>query len=290
MVNITIHERYNNDPEKLFNYVNQKLWDKAYSSEIEKKRFKKWFMPRIIKHPLTFDTILLWHCYKLSQKIEKNNDATIVITGSTGSGKSTLSTQIICWIIPDFDRKNIITKLIDYVRIYRDRAVNIRNNMRLSGDVYRPPSDGLILDEGNEIRSDESMKKGNRQFRRIFTIQRFCKMLLIINIPFWHHLDKILRNSDSTDLLIHVLERGKYKGIIKNGIDTVEERNKKSVNRVTLSTKFFWHGYFGSRMPDHIGQYNYETAKIDSAIEEMDSIYNDLKGDNGKTKGGINEN
>jgi len=268
----TLHDRFNNDSELIFEHILKPLKGKAIKTEIEEKRFKKFFMARI-HHKIKFDPILIYKCYQIHEKIRKNNDATIVITGATGSGKSTMATQIMCWIIPDFDKKKIISKLLDYVRIYLNRGKHIRKMMIQTKNVYHPEPDGLIMDEGNELRSDEHNRKPNRMFRRLFTIQRFCKMLLIINIPKWHALDKNLRDSDSTDLLIYILKRGKYKGIIGHGIDIVEDKNKKAINTVQLNTKYFWHGYFGSKMPEEIGQYDYEFTKVDSAVDEMQNIY-----------------
>lgn len=276
MVNKTLHERYNNDPEKLFDHIyGQLMKKKAIKSEREKANFKKWFMLRI-KHQIKFDYILIWQCYQIWKRLSKNNDATIVITGATGTGKSTLAMNIMCWIIPDFDRKNIITTLIKYMDIFIERAMHIRAMMRRTNDIYRAPPGGLIMDEGNELRSDESMKKANRQFRRMYTIQRFCKLLLIITIPKWHHLDKALRDSDSTDLLIYISRHGHYKGIIGKGIDVVEERNRKNITGTKLSTEYFWHGYCGEKIPESIGQFNYEFGKIDSACEEMVRLRDEL--------------
>ena len=172
MANTTLHERYNDDPELLAQHVMGPLEKKgAFKSETDKKKFKKWFMQRI-KHKITFDPTLIWYCYKAYKKLSSNNDFTIVITGPTGSGKSTLATQIMCWIIPEFNKTNIISTLQKYVYAYRDRAVSIRKNMIKNSAVYRPEPDGLIMDEGNEIRSDESNKRRNRLFRRLFPYVR----------------------------------------------------------------------------------------------------------------------
>jgi len=138
-------------------------------------------------------------------------------------------------------------------------------------------NESLVLDEGTELLSRESMKVTNRVLTKTFFIQRALRFLVIVNCPNFFMLDSIIRNH-RVRTLIDVIDRGKYKCISYNGIKKVAKEGaiSKNVNSVKLRNGHFFHGYFQKEFPKTIDRNLYEKNKMQSIKTVLDSMKDDI--------------
>lgn len=233
--------------------------------------FKKWFMEREFLG-LSFDAIMVLRCFRIWQEIEKGLDHFVVISGREGYGKSTLSFQIAAWINPKgFGLKNICYSAKEYL------SVLSKKSEEYSKQGYKKHSESLVMDEGTELLSRESLSITNRSLAKSFFIQRALNFLVIVNIPNFHMLDGVIRNHRCRTL-IELTNRGKYKGITKKGIPIVAKEGllTKSVLGVKIPYGTFWEGGFRIDFPPMINRKEYEDHKLESIKTALETMQDDI--------------
>ena len=236
----------------------------------EEKTFKKWFMYRE-KIGILFDSIMILRCFRIWQEIQKNLDHFIVISGREGFGKTTLSFQIAAWVNPDgFELGNVCYGAKRYLEILSKKAVKYRT-------AEGTKSESLVLDEGTELLSRESLNVTNRSLIKTFFVQRTLKFLVIVNIPNFHMLDIAIR-MHRVRTLIEVTARAGYKCITGKGIPIIAKEGQltKQVSSVRIPNGTFWQGHFRKDFPPMIDRVLYEGHKIDSIRSMLETMKDDV--------------
>ncbi len=257
-----------------------KTWEEIYEhiySQIgyslkksEERTFKKWFMYRE-KLGFFFDSLLILRCFRIWQEIERNLDHFIVISGREGFGKTTLSFQIAAWVNPDgFELGNVCYGAKRYLEILSEKARKYRPDKNTE-------SESLVLDEGTELLSRESLNVTNRSLIKTFFVQRTLKFLVIVNIPNFHMLDIAIR-MHRVRTLIEVTDRGKYRCITGKGIPIIAKEGQvtKQVSSVKIPNGTFWQGYFRKDFPPMIDRVAYEEHKIESIRDMLETMKDDV--------------
>ena len=236
----------------------------------EDKTFKKWFMYRE-KIGFLFDSIMILRCFRIWQEIQKHLDHFIVISGREGFGKTTLSFQIAAWVNPDgFELGNVCYGAKRYLDILSIKAVKYRSEDKTQ-------SESLVLDEGTELLSRESLNVTNRSLIKTFFVQRTLKFLVIVNIPNFHMLDIAIR-MHRVRTLIEVTHRAKYKCITGKGISIIAKEGQltKQVSGIRIPNGTFWQGYFRKDFPPMIDRELYDNHKIKSIRNMLETMKDDV--------------
>jgi len=225
--------------------------------------FRKWFIEREVVGKL-FDPILTLRCFRIWKELNDNLDHFVVICGREGFGKTTLSFQIAAWVNPNFDLTNVCYGAKHYLDILSKKANSFHQELN---------SETVVLDEGTELLSRETLNATNRVLTKTFFVQRSLKFLVIVNIPNFFMLDGVIRNH-RVRTLIEVIGRGKYKCITGKGINIVADKGMrtKDIGCVRIPNGSFWHGSFRVNFPKKIDRKEYEKYKLQSIkdlIEEM---------------------
>ena len=253
--------------EQVYEEVNNKIGYKF--SKKDRPIFKKWFLYRE-KVGYLFDAVMILRCFRIWQEIERNLDHFIVISGREGYGKTTLSFAISAWVNPDgFSLANVCYGAKSYLDILSKKA-NTQDTNNIS-------SESIVLDEGTELLSRESLNVTNRSLTKTFFVQRALKFLVIVNIPNFHMLDITIRNH-RVRTLIEVTKRGKYKCICGKGIKIIakEGQMSKQVDGVRIPIGTWWEGYFRKEFPIMVDREAYESHKIISIREMLETMKDDV--------------
>lgn len=215
-----------------------------------------------------FDYILVLRCYRIWEELENNLDHFIVCSGREGRGKSTLSIQIASWIYPQFNLSHICYDAATFVGLLRLRAKGLQTTPE---DVKC-----IVMDEGTELLGREFQHLTNRVLTKSFFIQRALKFLVIINIPNFFMLDKVVRQH-RVRTLIYVKKRGLYKCITGKGIDSVAEYGfRREISEIKLKQEDWWTGYFNKDFPSNVSREEYEGNKMEKIREALDKMKEDL--------------
>jgi len=130
-----------------------------------------------------------------------NTDSVIGITGSEGTGKSTLTLQFLRRLLYDY-------------RADSDMRFNLERNVAYTANEVdkklraAPDGTGLNIDEaGRLFYMRDAMTRLTREGIKLFQQIRFRRLAIFLNIPPFFSLDKEIRNKRIW-LWIHVVEKG----------------------------------------------------------------------------------
>lgn len=231
----------------------------------EVNEFRKWFMLRE-QIGYRFEPALILRCFKIWQDLKNHLDHFIVISGREGYGKSTLALQLACWVTPNFTLKNICYGAKSYITQLSEKADKYETN-------NEPVLETLIMDEGIELLSRESLNLTNRALLKTFFIQRTLNYLVIVCCPNYFMLDSVLR-LHRVRTVIHLVQRAGYKVITGRGIQMINKIGAKSkdINSVRLPEGFFWHGTFSKPFPKTIDVAEYDAMKMKGVREVLTTL------------------
>jgi hypothetical protein len=139
----------------------------------------------------------------------RDNDATILITGPKGSGKSVFSLALAEELANQISR---VTHLppSTYFSIDNCRSVDRHGSMQLlTSDVLKRKNSIVIIDDAQiSIGARRSPTLGNQMFNDILTIARPYRCTLLINCVFSGTIDKIARSL--ADYVISIVHSDTY--------------------------------------------------------------------------------
>ncbi len=256
--------------EEIYEHIHIKIGHKLKVTE--QTTFKKWFMEREGIGYL-FDPILILRCFRIWQDLQRDLDHFIVCSGREGYGKTTLSFAVAAWVTPKgFSLDNVCYGAKRYLDILSKKVEEYVSNKEKT-----IVNETIVLDEGTELLSRESLNLTNRALAKTFFVQRALKFLVIINIPNFHMLDTIIRNH-RVRTLFEITNRGKYKAITGKGIKIVakEGQNNKEVKGIRLPDGCWWQGYFRKDFPKTINREEYEGHKILAIKDMLDTMKDDV--------------
>ena len=235
----------------------------------EQKQFKKWFMKRE-SVGYCFDSIMVLRCFRIWQDLQKDLDHFVILSGREGFGKSTFSFQIAAWVNPNFDLSTVAYNAKDYLDIMSRKQAEIINLKE------KMETESLVMDEGTELLSRESLNLSNRILTKTFFVQRALKFLILVNVPNFFMVDVVLR-LHRVRTLIDVVGRGKYKCVTGKGIKLVAEfgQKTKNISSVKLPNGSFWHGTFNKAFPRGIDYNDYEKNKIEAIGHLLERLKDD---------------
>lgn len=213
-------------------------------------KFKEWLESKEHLGQL-FDSHLYKFAFDIVQNyINKENDYCTIIVGDTGTGKSTLASQLCALISPDFS--------VDDLCFTAEKVLNNAKNKPIGASVW--------VDEGGLVLfSQDSSTKEGRNMTKLFQTIRFKRFNWVVCIPRFQTINKSIRE-DRVDSVIYLSRRkkGSYTRIKKKGLPKFIERIKKgdhiehAINRVQKGRKFKMRGYWNKDMPS-INDYNSES-------------------------------
>lgn len=255
---------------ELFNHIFPKIKRKLKPSE--HTQFKKWFMKRECVGYF-FDPVMILRCFRIWQDLQKDLDHFVVISGREGFGKTTFSFQIASWVNPNFNLDNVAYGVKRYLDIMHRKQKEIKKGML---NITKIPTESIVLDEGTELLSRESLNLSNRILTKSFFVQRALKFLVITNVPNFFMIDVVMR-LHRVRTLIDVIGRGKYKAITGKGIRLVAEygMKTKSISSARIPDGSFWHGSFNKSFPKSIDKKEYDCYKLESIGELLESMKDD---------------
>lgn len=203
------------------------------NNEQQNKGFRRWLETKewIGYHA---DYLLWFQAYQINKKLnQKDNDHFTIISGLEGSGKTVLGMILAVMVSPTFSMKHICFSIQDFLNIIDEAQ----------------PGDTILLDEGAIfLFSREAMGKDNRKVIKLFNLIRQLRLHIIVCIPRFKTIDSYVREH-RVDTLIHITEARKaYKGIIKRGIEVINDVNKP-IHAITLPYGSFWQGYWTEYYP-----------------------------------------
>jgi len=232
-------------------------------NEADAKKFRRWFMKR--EHlGWCFDHFLVYKAYSIWKELEKGFDHFTVLTGREGTGKSTLAMQLAAWVVPSYNLDGLVDNSEDYNRILEARAIE---TVKLKLENKKPERMALIMDEGTELLSRESMKKSNVSFLKTFLTQRRLNMFIVICIPNFYFLDASIRQHRVRSLL-HIYQRGRYKYFSTKAIPIVADAGAKhkQVLKVKLPDDQFQYGDFRKDIPKSLDWDAYDNWKLSRIV------------------------
>lgn len=145
---------------------------------------------------------------KIKRRINSNNQAVVVISGGTGTGKSTLALQLIRALDKGFSLEDV------YIYEPKDLAQKIAKGSTQNINWY---------DEGSvTLNSLETTSKKGRKFAQFFDTMRFQGYISIICIPSSAEVNK--RIMKHLDILIECPENAPIWGFYNKGFFSVIER------------------------------------------------------------------
>ena len=238
----------------------------------EQKKFREWFMER---EPLglRFDPKMIKRCYFIWKELKKGLDHFIVICGREGWGKSTLAINIAAWIDPRFTKARIVSNTQEYLEQLHKKADAIKET-----GIDRENAESLVLDEGTDLLSRESLSKTNVMLTKTFFIQRALGFLVIVNIPNFFMLDTVVR-LHRVRTLIELTGAKEYKAITSKGIKIVAKvgAKEKNVLGVKLPTNWFWYGSFQFKFPNTVDYLEYEKQKLQGIVGTLNELKDNSK-------------
>lgn len=220
-------------------------------------RFKEWLLSKE-KVGHFFDPTMKRWLWEVDTRIKKDYDHFMTICGMEGDGKTTLGTQICAHMDDDFCLDKVCFSKEEFV----DAIKKYHSNF------------AVMLDEGGQMLfSREAMREGNIFLNKLFMIMRKRRIFCCICLPNFHVLDSYIR-LHRVKTLIQIRQRGKYTGIIEDGIKKVvkEGQKDKRVLGIKLPTSCFWRGDFNKDFPPCINQEEYEEKKDRHIQDFLDNV------------------
>lgn len=145
---------------------------------------------------------------KIRARINSNNQAVVVITGGTGTGKSTMALQLIKALDKNFNLEDV------YIYGPKDLARKIKEKVPQRINWY---------DEGSvTLNSLDTTGKAGKALGKFFDTMRFQGWISIICIPDDMEINK--RIMKHLDILIECPENAPIWGFLNKGFFTVIER------------------------------------------------------------------
>jgi len=229
-------------------------WQELYEEVSKKirlsqdKNFKNWFMDNQ-KNGWLGDALNVRQLYSIYKQLRNDNSVWACYSGIEGTGKSTKALGDCAWVDKDFSLKKVVYDTKSFVRVLTEAK----------------PTTAILVDEGAGMAFCRSaMSLDNQTIVRIAMTTRVKRLFVAICIPNFHYLDGYLKWS-RVQKLFHILERGKYKGIIGPGITTiaVDGAKYKNISGINIDGRFFWHGYFAKALPKTIDEGEYKEMKLE---------------------------
>ena len=158
----------------------------------------------LYKNGLPFSNGLPENINDLKERIELKKASLIVIDGGVGEGKTTLAVQV-----------------ADY---FQQSPINLKKQLSMGGKEFQEKfkvciDEGLrviIYDEAGDFNRRGALTSFNSMLNRVFETYRGYKILVILALPNFGVLDKVLFENQIPRLLIHCYGRsqnyGNYKG------------------------------------------------------------------------------
>lgn len=145
---------------------------------------------------------------KIKKRIDSNNQAVVVITGGTGTGKSTMALQLIRALDKNFRLEDV------YIYSAKDLAQKIKDKIPQNINWY---------DEGSvTLNSLDTTGKAGKSLSKFFDTMRFQGWISIICIPDDMEINK--RIMKHLDILIECPESAPIWGFMNKGFFSVIER------------------------------------------------------------------
>jgi len=202
----------------------------AEDNKSNEELFKNWMLQR--EHlGILFDKRTIAFVFRIWKRMQKDQDAMILIVGNVGSGKSTLAMNLASWIDPSFS----------------NQQVHFNKDTYLKQLKTSPPGTAHILDEGaNDLFGRQAMTKGNVGFMKLFMAMRAKRQCTIINIPDYGLLEKPVRKR--LNLLIEMSPNYHFRAYFGEAIKTIHTNYDKFkiIRWIRVPSGYFYDGY--SRM------------------------------------------
>ena len=212
----------------------------------QQKDFKKWFMSKK-GLPIAFDTLLIYRCYLVQQRLQKEYDYVTTVCGGEGDGKSVLSINYASWITPSFNREHICFRPEEFF----DLLYTLNKG------------DSIVVDEGAIfLFSKDTMEKTNKKMIKAFTVARAKCINIVIAIPSWWILDTYIR-SHRARLLLQIIRRGHYVAFTTQALRWInkEGQREKKVLGIRVKNGTFWNGTCNNVMPPNVSWSQYNQIK-----------------------------
>lgn len=203
-------------------------------------KFKQWLMSKQNLGGYFFNSLTWRNCYSIYKKINNTDDDHIeVVSGTEGSGKSTIAIQKLCVVDPTFCRNRIFNNPLELFQWLQDNDGNTKGK-------------GILLDEGNLfLFSRQAMTKGSINMVQLFTLMRQANLYVVICIPHFKTIDSYVREH-RIDSLIRI--KTKHKNFIyysKPGIEIINIAMRKGLTfkEIRVKSGTFYNGYWNKFLP-----------------------------------------
>jgi len=218
--------------------------------------FYEWMLKRE-KIGYKFDHGMYYRCYKICKDyLKQDNNFTLLATGSTGSGKSTILSQICGTISPDTFNETFICNNIQQFIVCIKKA---------------KPMDSIQIDEAvlASLLNTMTQRAEANDLKSLFAIFRAKRLFVCLAITNFFFMNSYFRHEE-IDTLIHIPKRAYYKGFLKQGVQRLSTQSHKTKNVMIIAVPegYWWTGTFRSTMPDTIDVAAYKKAK-DNEINEF---------------------
>lgn len=250
---------------ELCNYTIDRCLAKRLLKPSQAADFRKFMMSRA-KIGYCFDHISILRAYFIYRELCQGLDHFVVMSGREGLGKSTLSMQLAAWVDPSFTEDSIVYGAADYIAKMREKLDKFKAMKKMQITA-------LVLDEGTELLSKESLNLTNRILTKTFFVQRALRFLIIVNIPNFFMLDGVIRNHRAQTLM-EVMRRGRVKGFNARGLRIVAKQGMlhKDVQAVKVPEGLWWESDFRKQPPQTIDWETYEQQKLDGISRLLEDL------------------
>lgn len=252
-----IHEH---DVDEIVDYINSIIGRK--DEYWDKESFARWLQSRQ-NVGIRFDDMLIYRAYRIWCELHDEGDHFTVVSGPEGKGKSTLAIQLASLVSPNFDTNDICYTARQLV----EKLTYIAENYTKGNKKKDIEDKTILLDEGGlELFARESMRAGNIALTKIFFVQRFLNVHVIVCIPNFYMLDGVVRDH-RVKTLIQIPKRGLYRAITGFGIKQVNilaKKFNKDVMYIPVNDGCYWDGRFDVDFPTTINKDDYESHKLDN--------------------------
>jgi len=254
--------------------LNEMTWPELTDRMIEQvgaqtdKKYKEWLLSKEKLNHRYYDARLYRLAYMIHQKLKTDRDHVTVIVGKEGTGKSTLGINLAGMVSDNFAIKNICYEPEDFIK-------------ELRSDI--PKGSTLLMDEGALfLFSRDAMGNDSRTIVRLLTIIRQMNLHIIICVPSFWIIDSYVREH-RVDTLLEVTDRGKYTGIIGDGVKMICTVGRQSKN-VQYSLRkvphqFWWRGDYVKDIisVNDVNMETYSDLKVKARNKHLDKIDKEYK-------------
>jgi hypothetical protein len=171
---------------------------------------KKWWIDNFLRGNFEFVKS------KVQHKVpHRRSDLFIIVDGSVGSGKSTLSFQSALWFDPTFNLSRVVFSVEDFLRVL----------------IEAKPGQAVVFDEAIIVNSRSALTEFNKKIIIAMTQIRSKGLYIFFNIPSLFDLDRNLV-LNRCHLLLHCYQnkfgdRGKYIVFDKDKLKTLFLKGKR---------------------------------------------------------------